>query len=331
MKNSTWFFNDVHVLANAAVAGPFEGQGELAGSFDMIYQDIYMGQPTWEKAERKMLSDAINLAVQKAGKEVALGGVELCIAGDLLNQNISASFVGRELSCPFIGVYGACSTAMLSLALASLVVSSGACKSAVAGASSHNCTSEKQYRYPTEYGSQKPGTAQWTVTGAGACVVGQHLEGISIRSATIGEVVDFGISNPLDMGSAMAPAAVQVIKQHFLDTGLKVEDYDLIATGDLGKIGHKIARDLLNEEGYPVADSFVDCGLMIYSDQQQTFAGGSGCASSAIVTYGYLLDKLKCGALKKLLVVGTGALLSPISYQQGETIPAIAHAVSFEA
>jgi stage V sporulation protein AD len=329
LGQSTWkFANHVHVLASAATVGPMEGEGKLKDSYDRIYPDLYAGQDSWEKAERIMMEDAVEIAIQKArlqGQEI-----DVYLAGDLLNQNISASFSAKTNQIPFMGVYGACSTSMLSLSLAAALVDGGYARYAVAAVSSHNCTAERQYRYPTEYGGQKPDTAQWTVTGAGACVVGSARRGPRITHATIGTVKDLGIKNPFDMGSAMAPAAADTIKKHFQDTGRSPKDYDLIVTGDLASVGLPIARELLEKEGYIMGESFQDCGLMIYTSEQDTFAGGSGCASSAVVTYGHLLHEMIKGAYHRVLVVATGALLSPISYQQGESIPSIAHAVAFE-
>ncbi|WP_124728006.1 stage V sporulation protein AD [Staphylospora marina] len=325
----TWTFSEsLRILSSSAVAGPMEGQGLLKDSYDKVYDDLYCGEDTWEKAERKMMEDAVNIAVRKA--ELTPDDIDIFLAGDLLNQNITAAFSAGTLQLPFIGVYGACSTSMLSLTLAAALVDAGYARKAVAGVSSHNCTAEKQYRYPTEYGGQKPDTAQWTVTGAGACVLGVGHEGPRIRYATVGTVTDYGVKNPFDMGSAMAPAAARTIAAHFEDTGRKPTDYDLIVTGDLASVGLPIARELLGAEGYEMGDRFNDCGLMIYTAEQDTFAGGSGCASSAIVTYGHLIRKLQTGKYRRILVVATGALLSPVSYQQGESIPCIAHAVSME-
>jgi stage V sporulation protein AD len=329
MKKKTWEFSpDTRVLASAAVAGPMERKGIIGKYLDHSFDDLYAGEDTWEKAERKMLSTAVDTAIHKSGKKEKEIGVYL--AGDLLNQNITASFSAQKLGIPFMGIYGACSSSMLSTTLGSSLVSAGFVQHAVIGVSSHNCTAEKQYRYPTEYGGQKPNTAQWTVTGAGAAVIGKAKKGPRIRFATIGKVMERGIKNPFDMGSAMAPAAADTIISHFKDTGRTPSDYDLIVTGDLATVGHPIARELISQAGYDMGPQFSDCGLMIYNKDQETFAGGSGCASSAIVTYGRLMQELIEGKYKKILVIATGALLSPVSYQQGENIPCIAHAVAFE-
>ncbi|MDQ0417719.1 stage V sporulation protein AD [Croceifilum oryzae] len=323
------FLNDVRLQSSAAVVGPKEGAGLLGKEYDLIHNDLYAGQETWEKAERKILEDAVNTAIEKAGLSTKQIGAYL--AGDLLNQNITASFSAQTTQIPFMGVYGACSTSMLSLLLATSLVDAGFVQYAVAGVSSHNCTAEKQYRFPTEFGGQKPDTAQWTVTGAGAGVVGIGGSGPCITHATVGKVMDLGVKNPFDMGSAMAPAAAKTIATHFQDTGRKPSDYDLIVTGDLATVGHPIARELLMNEGYQMGERFRDCGMMIYSEEQEQFAGASGCASSACVTYGHLMKEIERGNLHRILVVATGALLSPISYQQGEPIPCVAHAVAFES
>lgn len=329
---STWkYLQNVRLLSNAAVVGPMEGNGLLGEEFDLVYEDLYMGEDTWEKAERKMIEDTVQICIKKGNLNKE--DIHIYLAGDLLNQNISASFSAKTHQIPFLGVYGACSTSMLSLSLATALVDSGFAKNAIAAVSSHNCTAEKQYRYPTEYGGQKPDTAQWTVTGAGAGVVGvaeQATDCPRITYTTIGKVIDLGVKNPFDMGSAMAPAAADTIQRHFEDTRREPKDYDLIITGDLGKVGHPIARELLKKAGYELGDRFQDCGLMIYNEEQEVFAGGSGCASSAIVTYGHLINQMKQGKYQRILVVATGALLSPISYQQGESIPCVAHAVAME-
>lgn len=329
---STWeYLQNVRLISHAAVVGPMEGKGLLGNEFDLVYDDLYMGEDTWEKAERKMIEDVVQICIEKGN--LNQDEISVYLAGDLLNQNISASFSAKANQIPFLGVYGACSTSMLSLSLAAALVDSGFAEKAIAAVSSHNCTAEKQYRYPTEYGGQKPDTAQWTVTGAGAGIVGiadQPSAGPRITHTTIGKVIDMGVTNPFDMGSAMAPAAADTIKRHFEDTRRTPLDYDLIVTGDLGKVGSPIARELLSKAGYELDDRFQDCGLMIYSNEQDVFAGGSGCASSAVVTYGYLVDQMKQGKYRRILVVATGALLSPISYQQGESIPCIAHAVALE-
>lgn len=328
----TWIYpNPPVILAAGTVVGPDEGAGPLAADFDLVHPDMELQQPSWEKAERLLLEQASDIAVSKA--KLDKKQIQFYVGGDLLNQIISSTFAARTFGAPYIGVFGACSTSMETLALASLMIASGAAEYAMAATSSHNCTVEKQFRYPTEYGSQKPPTAQYTVTGAGAAVVAKSGTGPRITAATIGKVVDLGIKDPFNMGAAMAPAAVDTIQGHLQDTGREPGYYDLIVTGDLAGVGHPIATEILKRNGVPIDQTqFGDCGLMVFDVQKQKVqAGGSGCACSAVVTYGHLLKRLAKGELKRILVVATGALLSPLSFQQGETIPCVAHAVSIEA
>lgn len=328
--HQTWVFQSKPViLASAAIGGPFEAQGNLADDFDLLHDDIWLGQDSYEKAERKFLEQACETAIKKAGLKKE--DIQFFLSGDLMNQIMPSSFTARTLGVPYLGIYGACSSSMEGLSLAALLVDSGFAKNALIGTSSHNAAAEKQYRYPTEYGAQKPPTAQWTVTGAGAAVVGSEGIGPHVVAATIGRVIDMGISDPFNMGSAMAPAAVDTIESHFRDLQIAPAHYDLIATGDLGKIGHRIAGDLLTAHGIEIpVEKLTDCGLLMYKPEQPVFAGASGCACAATTTYGHLLNRMRNGELKKILVIATGALLSPMSYQQKESIPCVAHAVAIE-
>lgn len=329
--HQTWIFpNRPTILATATVGGPFEARGPLAEDFDTLHGDLWVGQDSYEKAEKKMLEEACEQAIRKAGLQKA--DIQFFLSGDLMNQIISSSFAARTLAVPYLGLFGACSSSMESLALASLLVDSQSGNYVLCGTASHNAAVEKQFRYPTEYGSQKPPTAQWTVTGAGAALLGSQGNGPKVTSATIGRIVDMGITDPFNMGSAMAPAAVDTITAHFRDLNITPRDYDLIATGDLGRVGHRIAADLLKKHNLEIPDEiFTDCGLLIYGENQpEVLAGGSGCGCSATVTYGHIMNRMKKGELKKVLIVATGALLSPLSYQQNESIPCIAHAVSIE-
>ncbi|NBD22921.1 stage V sporulation protein AD [Paenibacillus glycinis] len=330
-KQTWWFDRRPVIIGEATVVGPDEGEGPLAADFDLVHPELDMQQKSWEKAERLLLEQASQMALEKA--KVNKQQLQFYVGGDLMNQIISNSFAARTIGAPYLGVFGACSTSMESLALASLIVNSGSGQYVLAGTCSHNCTAEKQFRYPTEYGAQKPPTAQYTVTGAGAVVIAPDGEGPVVECATIGKIVDLGITDPFNMGAAMAPAAVDTLTAHFNDTGRQPKDYDLIVTGDLATVGHGIAKDLFARDGVPMEDTvFGDCGLMVYDVQKQKVqAGGSGCGCSAVVTYGHLLKRLKKGELKRILVCATGALLSPLSYQQGETIPCIAHAVAIES
>jgi stage V sporulation protein AD len=328
--HQTWIFNSKPtIIGSAAVGGPFEGNGALADDFDIIHEDLWLGQDSFEKAEKVLLEHACERAIKKSG--IKKEDINFFISGDLMNQIISSSFTARTLGIPFLGIFGACSSSMEGLAMAAQLIESKSADYVIAAASSHNAAAEKQYRYPTEYGGQKPPTAQWTVTGAGAAVVSKEGSGPKITSATIGRVIDMGISDPFNMGAAMAPAAVDTIESHFRDLNVDASYYDLIATGDLGKIGHEIAISLLKKHGIEIpSDKFTDCGLLIYKKDQPVFSGGSGCGCSATVTYGHFLNRMRRGELKRILIVATGALMSPISYQQKESIPCIAHAVSIE-
>lgn len=328
--HQTWVYDSKPVIAgSSAIGGPFEARGAIAQDFDLLHDDLWLGQDSYEKAEKKMLEQACETAIKKAGKKKE--DVQFFLSGDLINQVVISSFAARTLGVPFMGIYGACSTSMEGLALASLIVDSKFADNALAATSSHNAAAEKQYRYPTEYGAQKPPTAQWTVTGAGAALVVQTGEGPKVTSATIGRVIDMGLSDPFNMGGAMAPAAVDTIEAHFRDLNIDATHYDLIATGDLGKIGHSIAGDLLYKHGLKIPqEKFVDCGMIIYKQDQEVFSGGSGCGCAATTTYGHFLNRMRKRELKRILIVATGALMSPMSYQQKETIPCIAHAVSIE-
>ncbi|AJQ28010.1 stage V sporulation protein AD [Pelosinus fermentans] len=328
--HQTWVFQSKPVIiGSAAIGGPFEAQGNLAKDFDMLHGDIWLGQDSYEQAEKKLLEQACETAIKKSGLKKE--DIQFFLSGDLINQIIPSSFTARALAVPYLGIYGACSSSMEGLSLASLIIDSGFAQNALVGTSSHNAASEKQYRYPTEYGAQKPPTAQWTVTGAGAAVIARQGEGPRIVASTIGRVIDMGLSDPFNMGAAMAPAAVDTIEAHFRDLNISPLQYDLIATGDLGRVGHPIAGDLLKQHGLDIpVEKLTDCGILMYKENQPVFAGGSGCACAATTTFGHLLNRMRKGELNRILVIATGALLSPMSYQQKETIPCVAHAVSIE-
>ena len=329
--HQTWVFETKPtIIASAAVGGPYEAKGPLASDFDLLHGDIRLGQDSFEKAEQKLQEQACETAIKKA--KMKKEDVQFLLSGDLINQIVPSSFSARTLGVPFLGLYGACSTSMEGLSLASLLVDSKFAKNALVCVSSHNAASEKQYRYPTEYGSQKPPTAQWTVTGAGAALVSDQGEGPRVMASTIGRVVDMGLSDPFNMGAAMAPAAVDTLEAHFRDMNRDPSYYDLIATGDLGRVGHRIAGDLLKKHGLNIPEEiFTDCGILIYKeDQPVVMAGGSGCGCCAVTTFGHFLNRMRKRELRKILVVATGALLSPMSFQQKESIPSVAHAVCIE-
>ncbi|HHY78601.1 MAG TPA: stage V sporulation protein AD [Clostridiales bacterium] len=319
------------IISSATVGGPLEAEGPLSGDIDILHEDPYIGQDSFEKAEKLMLEEAAMKALEKAG--VNRDEVGVFISGDLINQIISSSFAARTIGIPYLGIYGACSSSMEGLIIAASLVDGQKVRYVLTGASSHNNSAERQYRYPNEYGAQKPPTSQWTVTGAGVCLLASEGQGPKVTAATIGRIVDMGITDPFNMGAAMAPAAVDTIETHFKDLGRGPDYYDLIVTGDLGAVGHKIALDKFKEKGININENiFKDCGMMIYDreKQPQVFAGASGCASSAVTIYGHLLNEMRKGNIKRLLAVATGALHSPLSYQQKESIPGIAHAVAIE-
>jgi stage V sporulation protein AD len=327
---ATWVFeNKPVIISSAAVGGPFEANGAIADDFDLLHEDLWLGEDSYEKAHKVLFEEAYYKAIEKANLEKEK--IQFILAGDLINQITPSSFAARTLGTPYFGLFGACSTSMEGLALGAFIVNNGGAKYLLTAAGSHNAAVEKQFRYPTEYGGQKPPTAQWTVTGAGAAVLSNKGDGPVVTSATIGKVIDMGLSDPFNMGGAMAPAAVDTIETHFRERNIDPSYYDLIVTGDLGHIGREVSLDLLKKHGLDIDESkYQDCGLLIYREDQPVLAGASGAGCSATVLYGHLLNRMKKGEFKRILVVATGALLSPISFQQKESIPCIAHAVSIE-
>ena len=326
-KRSLHFDMPPVLTAWASVAGKKESEGPLQGYFDYTNTDTYFGEKTWEKAECHMQQRALVRLLRKAGKKPR--DVDLVFSGDLLNQCISSSFALRNTGLPSLGLYGACSTMAESLLLASMAVSGGFADRAVAMTSSHFASSERQYRYPLGYGGQRTPTAQWTVTGSGAALVSGQGEGPRVEAATVGTIVDLGVTDANNMGAAMAPSAFETIRAHFDDLGAAPEDFDLIVTGDLGKVGKEILLDQFHQIGVRLEDRYTDCGVLVFDlEGQDVHAGGSGCGCSAIVLCGYLLKQLSQGKLHRILFCGTGALLSPTSSQQGESIPGVCHAVS---
>lgn len=314
----------------AAVAGPKEGLGPLAGSYDQVYADILIRQKSFEAAERKMLGDACALALQKGKYKTE--DMDFFLAGDLLNQITASGYTAASLALPFFGLYGACSTLALSLGLGAALISAGMAVNVLAATSSHNSSSERQFRYPTEYGFQRPLVSQWTVTGAGGAVISaQAANAPRITALTFGKVIDLNQKDSMGLGLAMAPAAAATLVAHFTELQRSPSYYDLIITGDLGKIGMNINSMLMARAGYPLQDNYNDCGAMIYNpDIQQVNAGGSGCAASALVFLGNIWSRMQKGDLQKVLLVCTGALHSPTTAAQGESIPCIAHAVAIE-
>lgn len=317
------------IIATSSVVGPKEGEGPLKDYFDIILKDDLNGEDSFEKAESSILYYAISEAIKNANLKESQ--IDFLLAGDLLNQLTSANFAARDIDIPFIGLYGACSTMTESLSIASIIMDGGFANNVIAATSSHFSSAERQFRTPLEYGSQRPPSSQWTVTGSGAMILGKEGNFPYVSNVTIGKVKDYNISDANNMGAAMAPAAVDTIRQHFEDMGKDAQDYDLIVTGDLGKIGKTITQKLLAECGINIESKYIDCGDIIFdSEMQNTLAGGSGCGCSAVVDCGYIYKNLMKRNLRKVLLVSTGALLSTTSSLQGESIPGIAHAVTVQ-
>lgn len=316
------------ITATATIVGPMEGEGRLRGSYDHVMPDNINGQDSWEKCESAMINWVVNTVIGKRG--LPSERLDVLLGGDLLNQLIASHFGLRDMAVPFLGLYGACSTMAESLLLAAALVDGGYAGNAVAVASSHHEASERQYRFPNELGVQRPPTAAWTVTGAGAALVEISGAGPRVTAATIGKIVDMGVKDPNNMGAAMAPAAADTLWAHIQDTGRMPAYYDMIFTGDLGQVGKELLLKLMAEKGLDISGNYEDCGLLIYRDDQDVHAGASGCASSAVVLCGYLYRQLQAKKLRKILLLGTGSLHSPTSYWQKESIPCIAHAVSLE-
>lgn len=328
-KQTVKLINKPRIISTASVVGPKEGEGPLKDYFDIIIKDDTNGKDSFEKAESSIMYTAITESIKKAGLKEE--DIDFLFAGDLLNQLTSSNFAARDMRVPFFGLYGACSTMTESLSIASMIMDGDFANYVIAATSSHFASAERQFRFPLEYGSQRPPTAQWTVTGSGAMVLGKEGNFPFITYVTTGKVKDYGIVDANNMGAAMAPAAVDTLNAHFKDTGRTPKDYDIIATGDLGKFGKKITCELLKEYGYDMEEVYVDCGDMIFDDEKQdTKAGGSGCGCSAVIDSGYIYKNMLKGRFKRALLISTGALLSSTSTLQGESIPGIAHAVSIE-
>ena len=328
-RQSFQFKNPPVIRSWASVAGKKEAEGPLGSSFDVVSRDAYWGQKTFEQAEQAMQQTALRRMLRKA--DLKQEDLNVVFSGDLLNQCIGSSFCLRNSGIPHIGLYGACSTMAESLLLAAMAVGGGFADRAAAMTSSHFCSSERQYRFPLGYGGQRTPTSQWTVTGAGAALVTENGPGPRITGCTVGCITDLGIKDMSNMGAAMAPAALSTIKQHFKDFSSGPEDDDLIVTGDLGQLGKDLLMEIAHREGLDLGGKLTDCGTLIFDNTVQSVnAGGSGCGCSAAVLCGDLLNRLMSGTLQKILFCGTGALLSPLSSQQGLTIPAICHGVILE-
>ena len=319
------------VAAHASIAGPKEGKGPLAAWFDEILKDDLLGQKSWELAEMEMVRRCVQAALNEARLPDAR--VQAMLGGDLNNQIIASSFAARALGVPFIGLYGACSTFVQALVIGSALISGGFLDNAVCAASSHYCTAERQFRFPLELGTQRPPQASWTATACGCALLegGDNRPGLRVTSGTVGRIIDLNISDANHMGAAMAPAVFDCIAAHMADTGRRAADYDLIATGDLGWIGRDLLLELCAAGGVALPpEKLIDCGASLYSREQDAHAGGSGCGCVASVSCAWIMKRIKRGELNRLLLVGSGAMLSPTSSQQGQSVPGIACAVSIE-
>lgn len=322
--------NRPRVQGFASIVGKKEGDGPLERYFDAVHDDTTLGQDSWEKAESRLQQEAAEEAIKKAG--VTEQDIQYILAGDLLNQCISSTFGLQSLNIPFWGQYGACSTMAQTLSLASVLVDAGAAERCLAVTSSHFCSAERQFRFPLEYGGQRTPTAQWTATASGAVVVGQSGDGPWVSAVTAGRIRDLGIKDVTNMGAAMAPAAAQTLFDFLTDTQTKPADYDLILTGDLGLIGSSLMEEILRRDGIEIAPVHNDCGLMLYDrEKQDVHAGGSGCGCSGAVLCSVVLQRMCRKKLRNVLFIGTGALMSTTSSQQGESIPGIAHLVYLQA
>ena len=328
MKRSMQFFNKPAIIGTSTIAGPKESNGSINKFIETKLNDDMYGEDTFEKAETKMLYTVIANSIKNANKTEK--EIDAIIAGDLLNQIISSTFATRNFSTGYLGIYNACATFSESLILGATLVDGGYMNNVICASSSHFSSAERQYRYPLELGSTRPPQSQWTVTGAGASVISNEGKGPIITGATVGRIVDFGITDANNMGAAMAPAACDTLFTHFNDFKLNPEDYELIVTGDLGALGSRIFKDLMWEKGYDVEKQHVDCGELVYNICEQEYQGGSGAGCSALVFNSYLYNRLYNKKYSKILLMATGALLSSVSTQQGDSIPAIAHAVVIE-
>jgi stage V sporulation protein AD len=336
-KQSVLFNNPPYIIAASSIAGKKEGEGPLGTLFDVIQEDPMFGKNSWEEAESELMKQAAGKVLQKTGLKST--DIRYLVGGDLLGQLIATSFGVSELEIPMIGIYGACSTMGEAMSIGAMLIDGGYADRVMAITSSHFAGAEKQFRFPLDYGNQRPYSASWTVTGSGAVIItnqdsriNSSEQAIIIKGVTTGKIVDYGIKDSMNMGAAMAPAAFETIKQNFEDLGVRPDYYDKIITGDLGYIGKDILIDMLKEKNYDISGNYMDCGIEIFDkDNQDTHAGGSGCGCSAITFAGYILKQLKEKSWKRVLFVPTGALLSQTSFNEGQTIPCIAHAVIVES
>lgn len=325
-KQSIRFENRPAIIEMASIVGHKEGDGPLGHEFDMVLKDDKLGQDNWEEAESQLQYETVKLLLRKA--EINSEDIRYIFAGDLLGQLIATTFGIEKLNIPFFGLYGACSTMGEALSLGAITVGGGFADKVVALASSHFASAEKTFRFPLEYGNQRPLSATWTVTGCGAVVIGKSKGKVYIEGITTGKIVDYGVKDSMNMGACMAPAAADVIYNNFVDNNVDCNYYDKIITGDLGYVGQTILIDLLKEKGYDIGNIHYDCGIEMYdAETQDTHSGGSGCGCSASILCAYILKQIESKKWKRVLFVPTGALMSPISFNEGQSVPGIAHAV----
>ena len=321
--------NSPSIVSYASIGGKKESEGPLAGGFDLLDTTDRFDAETWEKSESEMQKRALTYAMQKRG--FAAQDVDALFAGDLMNQCTSSAYGLLSFDVPFFGLYGACSTAVEGLILSSLLLDTGHFNRTAAVASSHFYSSERQFRYPIEYGGVRAPTAQWTVTGAGAFILENGGKGVRVSEVLPGKTQDKGITDLNNMGAAMAPAAIDTLTRYFSESGYTPDDFDLIATGDLGYEGYKIVTEFMRDKGFTADTPYNDCGLMIFDrEAQDVHAGGSGCGCSATVLAAHILPAIESGRLNHVLLIGTGALMSPASVQQGLSIPGIGHLIHLE-
>lgn len=325
----TFKYNNVYINDTSTVTGPYEGNGPLSKYFDKSYDDLYFGTKTWELAEVKLIEESIDMLLNKISKTKF--DIDLLVSGDLLNQLVATNYAASSLGLPLIGVYGACSTSVLGLIVASNMIDAGQIKNAIASTSSHNNAAEKQFRYPIEYGGPKRKTTTFTSTGGASAYLSAYKKGIKVESATLGTVVDLGITDVYNMGAVMAPAAAKTIYDHLRETKREIGYYDLVLTGDLGIYGKEILKDYMLSEYNVDLKNYDDCGTIIYDvSRQPVYAGASGPACAPLVTYGYIFNKMYKKEIKRVLLVATGALMNTTMVNTKNTIPAIAHAISLE-
>lgn len=326
----TFKYNNVYINETSTVAGPYEAKGPLAKLYDKTYKDLYFNEKTWEQAETKAIKESVEILLKKIKKKNK--DIDVHVGGDLLNQIVATNYASAKIGIPLIGIYSACATSTLSLMLASNMIEANQIKNAIITSSSHNNSAEKQFRNPVEYGGPKKEYSTFTTTGCASCFLSNEKSNIKVESATLGTVIDMGITDVSNMGAVMAPAAAKVINNHLKDTNRKIEYYDLILSGDLGVVGKMILKDYMKQEYNITLKNYDDSACMIFDiDKEPVYMGGSGVACLPLVTYTHIFNKMKKGELKKVLLVATGALMNPTMCNQHLSIPSIAHAISLEA